>query len=291
MKANTSYSTVLILALVLSCTTLLNRGVSEWLALGLIILAGIPHGAFDLRAAETRWGSSITRRITLVATYVVIGISMSAFCLSFPGLGLLAFLVVSAAHFIEGERFHSSRSTAVCIGTGAIVLPIAFHASEASRYIDFFIPQPVTALAQPLIVAVAVLLSLALLVSLSNDRLHGRTSEILEHAVCFAAWCILPPLSGFCVWFIGRHSTQHFARAKTYLAIPQRALLSPDTLALSLLAIALLAPLTIWFDLTEIHQLFSASLILIAGLTLPHMVVTHLTREARQNPSLLRKRI
>jgi hypothetical protein len=50
-----------------------------------------------------------------------------------------------------------------------------------------------------------------------------------------------------------------------------------DFIVLSILAITLIAPLSLWFNLRDIHQLFAASIVLIAGLTLPHMVVTHIS--------------
>lgn len=48
-----------------------------------------------------------------------------------------------------------------------------------------------------------------------------------------------------------------------------------DFLIISAAAIVLLAPFSLLFDLTDIHQLFTATLALIAGLTLPHIVVSH----------------
>jgi hypothetical protein len=50
-----------------------------------------------------------------------------------------------------------------------------------------------------------------------------------------------------------------------------------DFIVLSILAISLIAPLSLWFNLSDIHQLFAASIVLIAGLTLPHMVVTYIS--------------
>ena len=44
---------------------------------------------------------------------------------------------------------------------------------------------------------------------------------------------------------------------------------------ISLLALLLLVPLLWRFDPRDLNQLFAASMILIAGLTLPHMIVTH----------------
>lgn len=44
---------------------------------------------------------------------------------------------------------------------------------------------------------------------------------------------------------------------------------------ISLLALVLLVPLLLRFDPRDLNQLFAASIILIAGLTLLHMIVTH----------------
>lgn len=48
-----------------------------------------------------------------------------------------------------------------------------------------------------------------------------------------------------------------------------------DFVIISVLAVALIIPLNFWFDLRDLHQLFAASIVLIAGLTLPHMIITH----------------
>jgi hypothetical protein len=48
-----------------------------------------------------------------------------------------------------------------------------------------------------------------------------------------------------------------------------------DFIAISLLAIVGLAPFAMLFDFSDINQLFSAAICLIAGLTLPHMIVSH----------------
>jgi hypothetical protein len=51
--------------------------------------------------------------------------------------------------------------------------------------------------------------------------------------------------------------------------------LPADFVVISVLAMLLLAPLAARFDLSDITQLFAASIVLIAGLTLPHMIVSH----------------
>lgn len=267
------------LALTLLCATLWHRQSAEWLALGLIIIAGIPHGSFDLRTAEAWWGTTTSRKISLIIGYIGIGICMSAVCLHWPGFGLLAFLVISAIHFYEGERLWSTTFTALCVGVGAIVAPIAFHMTEASKYLGFFASHDVLAAVRPFVITGGLFIAAALASSLVFERCKRRSPEVLQQAICLLAWVLLPPLSGFCVWFIGRHSRQHLERSKTLVPRTYGSRLPLDFIALSVTAIALLAPLALWFDLTDLHQLFAASIILIAGLTLPHMLLTHLSAQ------------
>jgi uncharacterized protein YybS (DUF2232 family) len=46
-----------------------------------------------------------------------------------------------------------------------------------------------------------------------------------------------------------------------------------DFVLISLAALALLIPLSFLFDFTDLQQLFTAAIVLIAGLTLPHIMV------------------
>jgi hypothetical protein len=89
---------------------------------------------------------------------------------------------------------------------------------------------------------------------------------------------MLPPLAGFAVWFVGRHSRLHLETCAVRLSNSSRGL-QPDFIAISFLAILGLAPFSLMFDFSDIGQLFAAALCLIAGLTLPHMIVTHGMRD------------
>jgi len=276
MKLRSGDLLVGMLALTLSCIAYVDRRSAEWIALGLVILAGIPHGSFDLRAAERWWGTTPARRISLLISYVTVGLCMSALCLQWPGVGLAAFLIISAIHFSEGEMLHTTRLTAVCFGIAAIVLPISLHIPEASQYLGFFASQGTLEALAYYLLPVGVSLVIALAVSLVLDFWKGGRSELLQHVICIFAWLLLPPLSGFCVWFIGRHSRQHLERCKFLVSTSSARKVPWDFIALSITAIALLTPLAMWFDMSDLNQLFAASIVLIAGLTLPHMIVTHL---------------
>ncbi len=270
-------------ALMIMCRLVLPAW-SEWVALALIICAGIPHGAFDLRVAERRWSSKLMSRSIIVSVYLICVVAMGALCVVRPLEGLLSFLLVSVAHFSEGESDSSSRSSKYqgwLYGIGAILLPIGFHLEQARNYVAYFISAAAFSQASvylsyaALIVAILLVERLVRAALVDNSRGHVDT---LQRGVCLGCWLLLSPLAGFAVWFVGRHSRLHLERYAATLSDSSRGL-PLDFIAISALAILGLAPLALMFDFSDIGQLFTAALCLIAGLTLPHMIVTHGMRE------------
>lgn len=257
----------------------------EWLALGLMIAAGIPHGAFDLRVAERKWRLDRSSRATIFASYVICVLAMSGLCIWFPPVGLTVFLVMSALHFSEGEAHATappSRVEGFVIGTSAILLPIGLHPDAARSYVSYFVSSEVFSVIEiPLWWAslfIVILLTLTLLWSLYRDK-GSRRVENMQRLLCLYGWVALPPLSGFSIWFLGRHSRQHLEACRSIFA-SSRTVIPFDFVLISLLAIAGLLPFTSLFDFSRIEQLFAASICLIAGLTFPHMIVSHGMRDA-----------
>jgi Brp/Blh family beta-carotene 15,15'-monooxygenase len=271
---------VAILFFGLSGVSVVNTALAEWASLILIIVAGIPHGSFDLRVAQRKWGGRDGMRWSLVAGYLALVVLMSGFCLLQPFLGLLSFLVISALHFSEGESVVDGSTYSVrgcCVGVGAILLPIGLHLEEAYGYLGFFIPQEVYAAVAPWLHASAWFVGGVVVLSEVRQIVKDAKSQYwvsLERLLCVCGWVLLSPLAGFAVWFLGRHSRMHL-EACGGMFTEGRCKMPLDFLFISVAAVVLLAPFALVFDLTDIHQLFTATLALIAGLTLPHIVVSH----------------
>lgn len=281
-----NFGTKLVLSLVsmMFLCSAFDAAWSEWLALGLMIAAGIPHGAFDLRVAEVKWRLEKSSRAAIFSVYTICVLAMSGLCIYLPPVGLTFFLVMSAMHFAEGEVHSTSPISGVwgwIIGISAILLPIGLHAEDARTYVSYFVSGeifdvikiPLRQVAQ----AIAIFLTLALLWSLYRER-GSRRVETLQRFLCLAGWIVLPPLSGFSIWFIGRHSRQHIEACRNLLPSRERSV-PLDFVFISIVAIAGLLPFTTLFDFSQIDQLFAASICLIAGLTLPHMIVSHRMRD------------
>jgi Brp/Blh family beta-carotene 15,15'-monooxygenase len=243
-----------------------------------MIGAGIPHGSFDLRVAKAKWRSAELSRVTVVSCYLACVLSMSVLCVFTPLVGLSLFIVISALHFAEGETQSAAlmaRLRGILFGVGAILLPIGLHLDETEPYVRYFIPSELFQALRPLLSASALLLTSLIGVLLTLDFMGKRdVPATIERCICFAGWIMLSPLAGFAVWFIGRHSYQHLELCKSMFASTRNEI-PIDFIAISLLAIIGLAPFALLFDFSDINQLFAASICLIAGLTLPHMIVSH----------------
>lgn len=275
--------TLLVLSLfgaLLTCWLVAPSG-AEWMALALMICAGIPHGSFDLRVAEAKWRGGSVSRGMILGSYLICVFGMSALCVFLPAIGLTLFLVISALHFSEGESVRWSGARGVLFGVSAILLPIGLHPHQAQPYLSYFISSATFASIQSPLWVGARVMALLLTILLVRDCINPitrKSSDTIERIVCLCAWLVLPPLSGFAVWFIGRHSRQHLGVCREMFA-GSRFGIPLDFAGISALAILGLLPFAVFFDFSRIDQLFAASICLIAGLTLPHMVVSHRIRD------------
>jgi Brp/Blh family beta-carotene 15,15'-monooxygenase len=248
---------------------LVSAEASEWVALGLILFAGIPHGGYDLQIARERWAG--TPAVVRIGGYLGVGVAMSLTCLLLPGLGLALFLVLSVVHFAEGETARGREPGAVLMGLSAVAAPILLHGTTAATYMEYFVRIPGEWLGGFRQVGWVVWGLAALTVVW--DLVRRRYSEAWQRGLCVAGWLVFPPLAGFSVWFLGRHSRQHVADCVSRFAAEGQGM-TASLVATSLLAVLLVGPLLLRFDPRELKQLVAASVILIAGLTLPHMIVT-----------------
>jgi Brp/Blh family beta-carotene 15,15'-monooxygenase len=271
------------------CMTLFSYALpsgAEWIALMLMICAGIPHGSYDLRVAKAKWSNLQISSAKIAAIYLVCVFLMSALCVFTPGIGLTLFLAISALHFSEGE-FQSSAPvnlvSGVLFGIGAILLPIGLHSDISMQYLGYFIDPSTFQLLAPKVRVFSLIVLIMSAFIVGRDCLRRLTPRetIIERCLCLFGWVLLPPLAGFSVWFIGRHSRQHLELCKTLFHSSQIKI-PLDFALISLLAIAGLLPFARIFDFSDINQLFAASICLIAGLTLPHMIVSYNMRECEQ---------
>jgi Brp/Blh family beta-carotene 15,15'-monooxygenase len=266
------------LFLALSCLSAIDRELSEWIAVITIILAGIPHGAFDLRLARVVWTSGVRTTTFIITVYLLSAVSMSALCILTPSIGFSLFILISIAHFVHGEQFgrmRSDRFLSLQMGLASVALPIGLHYKEARGFMGFFLSSGTLDLLGPYLRIFAWALTILLCLSLLGTRLSKRmevNGHFVQRLLCLAGWMFLPPLSGFCIWFIGRHSLGHLVVCRELFKKAESRYIR-DFILLSIAALTLLVPLSFLFDFTDLQQLFTATIVLIAGLTLPHIII------------------
>ena len=276
MKNQTKF--IVALAILLVTLSVFNPIWAEWTALLLMIFAGIPHGSFDLRVAEAKWKKGLVNQTTVVSLYLFSALIMAGLFFLMPSVGFIIFILISFYHFIDGEvGLDDVVWRAFLIGFSSITLPIGLHLETSRVYMNYFLQPAIIDLLAPYIQLLAITCAALIAFSLLLDRNLWKlkiSNNWTQSLVCLSAWLILPPLAGFCVWFIGRHSWEHIALCKSLFKNKQ-IIVPADFIVLSILAICLFLPLSFLFDLSNLSQLFTASIILIAGLTLPHVLVTH----------------
>jgi beta-carotene 15,15'-dioxygenase len=255
----------------------------ELLAAGvLILLLGMPHGAFDVVFARKLFCVAGFKGWALFSLlYIGLAAAVVGLWLVAPTLFVCAFLVFSALHFGGDLAAGVSTLTRCLYGGGVIVLPALWHGPELQRLLGLVAGPASAALITPVLSQMAApwLAATALCCVL-----QARTSRpaALELAALAALAVTAPPLVTFTAYFCAMHSPRHILRTLAGLPGTQArnamALALWPTLAVlaALAALALLGglprdqPMDAW-----VMQLIFVGL---AALTLPHMVLLERAR-------------
>jgi Brp/Blh family beta-carotene 15,15'-monooxygenase len=198
------------------------------------LLAGVPHGAFDHRVAVG------DRRLpSFVARYVLTaGAVLIAFALD-PPLAFVVLLVVSVAHFAEGEvsfaRLRDQRRgdrldllAGVTSGTAMVALPILTHVGQAERLISTVIGRSLPLPGVGVRVGAVALLVTCAVAAAGMLLARGRWVQAGELAVVVAAGLLAPAGAAFGVTFAAVHAAHHLARLGDALR-DRRPVSSPTT--------------------------------------------------------------
>ncbi|MGI4951476.1 MAG: Brp/Blh family beta-carotene 15,15'-dioxygenase [Janthinobacterium lividum] len=263
-----------------------DLGLQVGVLLAGIILVGFPHGAFDHLVAQPVLAPRLGRFWWLPFGVIYLGLA------GLVGIGwtlvapltLVLFLAASVLHFGLGDLEDSPAPapvrrwmTVLTYGALPILLPIAFHPAEAAPVLA-----AIGGIAEPTMLRA---LSGAMgLVPLWGACLvwvwHGagqQQSHIVMTAVTAAGFVLLPPLIAFGLYFGLVHSPRHLLRLAAWhdprdvrragwwaarIVVPA-----------SLVSAAGIAGLA-WTGPEMSSGLLVPTFRIIAGLTLPHMLVT-----------------
>lgn len=244
----------------------------------LILLLGLPHGAMDitllLDVKRTR-----RQQARATALYLLAGSAMALVWWLAPGFALALFIVIAIAHF--SEDWLEIRSPFLAHGTalGLLIAPAVLHGAEIGTLFKALSGVSGSAfIGSVMTLAIPVALG-CFIVTASMLWENGRRKAAIAGLVALAGLLLLPPLVGFSLFFCLHHSPRHFARA---LESDARTRLRTWRTSISLATAAALGLAVVLFALVRSASisegLIRASFMTLSVLTVPHMLLPHITR-------------
>ena len=255
------------------------------ISLAAVMMIGLPHGALDGAVAMTvGYGKRVQDMIKFAGVYTLITIGVVAVWMIIPIISLTLFMVISLVHFGLGD--HTARATlskyiqVMCHGGLVVALIPAVHVDEVEPI--FMILTGATNSAQlssfwAVLILLGVMFALSsvgyAILALKDASLRPRFAEFLVLGI---ALILLPPLTGFAVYFCAVHTMRHVRGVtKAVKAHDQNTKILPLTLIFTLLTwvgagiILLLTPDSISFSDAVLRLVFIG----LAALTVPHMML------------------
>jgi Brp/Blh family beta-carotene 15,15'-monooxygenase len=254
-------------------------GVLDMVAIGAILLLGLPHGALDLIALG-RDAEVEASRWAILAVYLFLLVGSAALWFLSPALALIGFLVVSIVHFASEWQDQLPPVVAWPAAALVIALPASTHPVEVA---DLF-----AALAGDRIVAgtlvtvagwTAIPLALGLVAGLLSVR-TAQTERVMLTALGLAG-TTLHPLHAFAIFFALVHAPRHMVSEAATLG---ERLGAAWVLAIPMTIAAVLMFAGMWYGIMR-SNLAAAAFTLLAILAIPHMF----SRQALRLVARLRK--
>ena len=245
----------------------------------LILVLGVPHGALDTIFAKKLYGiRTLSGWLQFSLLYLLLAALVVGLWLWQPGLFLLGFLAISAAHFSGDPLQGVPWPARLFYGGSVILLPTIGHAQEIGRLFGLLVGD---ATATPLVPWLR-LLAWPWLVGLALASLWQTRHDFwtaLEMAAAGILAIVAPPLVSFVVFFCGMHSARHILRTMNFSGrsswryVAGAALLPmAGVLAGSALAWVFLRDTAL--DARVVQVVFVG----LAALTVPHMVLVERVR-------------
>ena len=241
----------------------------------LIMLLGMPHGALDHKVAQKAGlYNSNMGFIGFFAIYLGLAAGAFGLWLVAPALSLIAFLLISAWHF--GSDFKSVAPYPslypVVAGTALLSAPALLHQETIAMVFGYLCPpEHADIIAATMHVIAFAVVPLSLVVGLIRT---GSVHTFIEFIFVLIAGIVLPPLVFLTLFFCFSHSPKHLLELYQDLGYKNAGDFIKDLAPLTLLSILFLAGVYMIFkDMLVYETLFKSAIILLAVVTIPHMLL------------------
>lgn len=194
----------------------LDAGQASVAALILMLLGGLPHGAYDIAIGRRLLGLDGKKAGLLLTAYILIALAMAGLWLISPGVALAAFLISAAIHFGEDWEMLDTGLLRATAGASVICIPAIFQPDQVSALFVLM-----GGLAGEMVARIAVASApvaiLVMLTALARTFLQGDRGWCAAQAVAYAGLALLPPAIGFTLFFVFLHSPLHLREVRRCL--------------------------------------------------------------------------
>lgn len=240
------------------------------LAMALIMLIGLPHGAADAWLLKQQW-PRLQHFALAIILYALVALAFANVFLHFPMTGLIIFITISAWHFGYYDAHPSMRWSQLATGSLFIFGPFLFWQDSIQSY---FLAIGLTVLQSGFLMNVGayIFMASALITLLAALLLFKRDKKPLFSCLLVLPIAIaLPPLLSFSLYFCLLHAPRQSADLNKQLPQWWRKPIVVAALATSWAAAGA------WFYFSSLPIVSERlTLILIVGmgsLTVPHMML------------------
>lgn len=264
-------------ALVVAAGVVLAGHVSATALLAMAVVAGLPHGATDLDAADRRfrsmgrawWAPFLLGYLFLVTVTLALWAAL-------PIVMLTVFLLLSIVHFGKqdgaGPAGRPAWAAVLAHGGAPIVVPAIAHPAEVVRLFATMVADRADVVQALVAGPVAAAWMIAAGVTMLRGIRQGQAA--LPHLADLALVCALfvaaPPLVAFALYFALLHTPRAFA-AQAAAADP----MSPQRMVVLTLLACVLGAGIYWYasPLALDENVVRSCFVLLSALTVPHMAL------------------
>lgn len=180
-------------------------------AAALMLLGGLPHGAFDLALAQRALRLGGLSAAGLLSAYLGVGGIMIALWSAWPVPALGLFLALSAVHFGDDWAMLESRLLRTMAGAALLCVTAFAHPQDVSA-LFVAMAGPGADWVRRALVALTPVALLVTLVGMAQAVRIGASAWALAQLAALLALAMLPPQLGFLLYFVFLHSPLHLRR-------------------------------------------------------------------------------
>lgn len=199
---------VIALSAIASVQVSLSSDIALAIAAALILIGGLPHGAFDIALARKALQLSPLSAALVLAAYLGVAAAMAAIWYLQPLLALCLFLLLSATHFGEDWQMIEAGLLRMMAGACVLCIPAIAHPQEVT-FIFNMLGGDGADWIRRVLVAIAPVAILVTMVGMWQAAKSGNLGWALAQLASFAALALLPPQFGFLLFFVFLHSPLH----------------------------------------------------------------------------------